>query len=497
MSLQPLAGVEDPAGGHRLQSSHQAAADNSMFAQMEQPWANSRAFAVDLLALSVIAGIVGVLSYGYCWIVGELLEKWLSAAGGLEYPEAYLKGGPALGCPFWIPLCWAGGTAVGVLKWAVGLDTFDTFLVEIRAQHCDSLPALKTTVCCMASLLSGAALGPEAGLAAAGGGIGTLLARVVASLGPDYAQEEAADARRRLYVIGGICAAFGTILPAPWVSLLICFECSFLKVDDEGKKLSVFGRRSLFLLGITATVAFMVRYAVKAIPPLPDLAHKAKVAGEVYDNLMPFKGALLGILAACAALVYAIIGALFKAVFGKLGRVLEGCCGTSGRIICLCSLAGLTTGVLGYLVPLSLASGKEGMMPVMVHSGQSPVLGNGELVTTDLLWIAVAKTASYSAAAAGGMVGGPFFPVLFVGVVVGEMCARIPLHWSVYPAVLTVPVAMVAMPSAVFPLPFTLVAMPLSYFHLGPLWCVPILSGIIAAYTLIVGTGLVRKLAGQ
>merc|ERR1712048_205964 len=161
----------------------------------------------------------------------------------------------------------------------------------------------------------------------------------------------------------------------------------------------------------------------------------------------------------------------------------------------LCSLAGLITGLLGYLVPLSLSSGKESMIPTIYHSGFVADSIDEQLSTALLFLIAIAKLASYSAAAAGGMVGGPFFPILYIGVVVGELCARIPgIAWSVHPSTLTVPVVMVALPSAVFPIPFTMVAIPLSYFDLGPLWCVPILAGIITSYTLIVGTGLVRKL---
>jgi H+/Cl- antiporter ClcA len=285
-------------------------------------------------------------------------------------------------------------------------------------------------------------------------------------------------------------------MPAPWVSLLICVECCFLKADEDGNKLELFGRRTLFLLGIAATLAFVVRFQVKEIPLMPDLDELAKHAGTSYDNTMVFKAILLGAIAAVAAISYAIIQGVTKAVFTKIGSALQNRCGQTTRIIAMCSLAGLLTGVLGYIVPLSLASGKESMMPTMMHSSELVKFAHGvELSTVALLWIAVAKTASFSIASAGGMVGGPFFPILYIGVVVGEMCARIPITWCAHPAAFTVPVVMVAVPSAVFPIPFTMVSMPLSYFHLGPRWCVPILAGIITSYTLVVGTGLVKALA--
>merc|ERR1711988_1542521 len=118
----------------------------------------------------------------------------------------------------------------------------------------------------------------------------------------------------------------------------------------------------------------------------------------------------------------------------------------------------------------SLTSGKEAMFPTIKHAGFLATDKATRLSSAGLLWIVLAKTVSYSAAAAGGLVGGPFFPILYIGVAVGELCARMPINWSVTPPTFTVPVTMVAVPSAVFPTPFTMVAIPLSYFHLGPLW---------------------------
>mmetsp|Transcript_9050 Transcript_9050/g.23471 ORF Transcript_9050/g.23471 Transcript_9050/m.23471 type:complete len:509 (-) Transcript_9050:179-1705(-) len=496
VSLQPISHEEDAESAASRNGGRAAA--NPIFEQMEVPWANSKAFVVDFGALALLSCICGLLAYAYGYVTGDLLSDWLSATAGVEYPTAYLTGERWFGPPLWIPLCWAFGTLVGILKVAVGLDTFDSFLVEIRKEHCSTMEGLKTFVCCIASLLSGACMGPEAGIAAAGGAIGTFLSGAVSKLGPEYAEEQVADERRRLYVLSGICAAFATMMPAPWVALLICVECAMLKADDEGKKLKLFGHKTLFMLGIVATLAWTVRYAVKEIPLMPDLALMAKTSGVEYDNWMPFKAILLGAIGAASALVYFIIGALCKVLMTKIGKQLERAGGKPARIIGLASIAGLMTGVLGYLVPMSLASGKEALIPTVFHASNIGQMlpGAKELTAVSLLWIALAKTVSYSFAAAGGMVGGPFFPILYIGVVLGEMCARIPIDWGVLPAALTVPAVMVAVPGAVFPIPFTLVAMPLSYFHLGPRWCVPILAAVITSYTLVVGAGVAQKLAG-
>lgn len=502
LSLQPLAGEHGDAHTEEHGARAGGKPVNPLFAQMEKPWANDKPFLVDFICLCVLAAIVGLASVGYEYVVQTLLEKWLTASGGLtepdKYPNYYMEPGHELGSWTWIPICWAGGTFVGLLKFAVGLDEFDSFLVEIRAQHCEPVASFKTTICCMASLLSGACLGPEAGLASAGGGLGTLFARATERLGGVFANPDEVDARRRLYAVGGICAAFGTIMPAPWVGLLICVECSLLKADADGLQLKIWGRRTMFLLGIVATLAFTTTYSLKPVQVAPDFSALGRAAGEHYENSMPFKAILIGAIAAFAALIFFIIQAIFKKIFVKLAACVETRCGKSVRIIAMCSLTGLLTGLLGYLVPLSLASGKESMFPTIIYASGLPHPGGDakEFATSALVWTALAKAASFSAASAGGMVGGPFFPILYYGVVVGELIARIPIDWSVYPAALAVPCAMVAVPSAAFPVPFTFVAIPLCFFHLGPLWCVPILASILTAYTLVVGSGLVKKLAG-
>ncbi|CAK0790446.1 unnamed protein product, partial [Prorocentrum cordatum] len=460
-----------------------------VLAEVEPPWANSLCFLVDIVSLGVLASVIGAVSYAYGYVVGDVLSKWLTwAGGGKKYPQEYLNDG-GLGCPWWVLLCWLGGTAVGLLKVAAGFDSYSPFIVEIRSQHCDTVPGLKTCACCVATLLSGAAMGPEAGLASLGGGAGTFFADCVARLGPSWAAE--ADERRRLYVLGGICAAFGTILPSPWVSLLICAECSMLLHDADGKQLRLFGRRTLYMLGYVATVALAVRCAVGKAPWPADLPGGTWRSGEEHSNAVLPKAVLLGVIGAMASLVQGVVGAVVKLIFAKIGAGIERSLGTPARITALCSLAGLLTGVLGYMCPMSLTSGKDTMLPMIASRLTPDPTGSSWY----LLWIAVAKTLSFSVASAGGMVGGPFFPVLFVGVVIGQMCALIPLDWGPHPTAVTVPVVMTCMPGSVFPIPFTLVAVALSFFHLDAEGCVPILIGIMTSYTLVVGSGLFRAMS--
>mmetsp|Transcript_10236 Transcript_10236/g.31560 ORF Transcript_10236/g.31560 Transcript_10236/m.31560 type:complete len:456 (+) Transcript_10236:956-2323(+) len=449
---------------------------------MEEPWVMSRTFAVDAAALAIIACATAGISYVYMKIVNDVTENWLEAAGSPGFPRSPESIKLMNGAPLWVPLCWAGGTFVGLLKALLNLDQPPSFLEDLLKQEVEPWMAAKTVLCCVPSLVSGAAMGPEAGLAAVGGALGTLLSRAVSSRG----RPELEEARRPLYVLAGMAAAFGTILPAPWVALLIVLELSSRKADEAGTTMVSMGRRTLFLLGFAASMAYAVRYRIEPIenPPLPGI-----VLEKDYDNSMPLKALCLGLGASVVALVYFAVAGICKRLFGCLSTAIERRAGFRVRVVILASLAGLLTGLVGFCVPLALTDGASQIMPT-INSCRA-----GHLSTWDLVVVALAKCFAYWIASSGGLVGGIFFPLIYVGLVVGEIASKIPgLSVDYGPAAFTVPVLLASLPSAIVPAPFTMVAFPLSMFNLGPKWCVPVFIGVLTSYTSLVGTGLLRRL---
>lgn len=456
---------------------------------MEAPWANNASFVQDVAALMVIAAAMGSFSWAYMYCVGNITEQWLSKVGQFDYPNdpasVKLLSGPLL----WVPCCWAGGTAMGLLKVLLRLDEAPSFLEELQSQRVNPVVAFKTLICCVASLLTGAAMGPEAGLASAGGMLGTIVAHNLSRCFP--LPPEQMDERRRLFVLGGIVAAFGSILPAPWVALLLCAELTLRKRDEDGKEQIMLGRRTLILLGLTATVAYCVRYQVEEIPvmPLP-----GSVLDQTYSNTLPLWAIPLGVVAGVTVLLYFVVAAVWKALFRVLGHQMERLVGPRFRTIGLASLAGLLTGLLGVLVPLSLLDGSAAIRPTLVQTRA------GQIDTLHLAAIVVAKCSAYWIASSGGLVGGIFFPLLYIGLAVGEIMGTLPglkdvvQPWSNRGGALTIPLLMAGVPGAIVPMPLTLVALPLSLFNLGPLWCVPLFACVLTSYTLIVGSGLLRKL---
>ncbi|CAE7250365.1 unnamed protein product, partial [Symbiodinium sp. KB8] len=90
---------------------------------------------------------------------------------------------------------------------------------------------------------------------------------------------------------------------------------------------------------------------------------------------------------------------------------------------------------------------------------------------------AVAKCVAHWACAHGGLVGGNFFPLLYYGLTLGEVCAKV---FNISRAV-AVPVMLGAVPGALLPAPLTALSFPVGLFVTGPVQTVPILVAIVTA----------------
>lgn len=504
-SVAAFLSVRSEATGEARGPDDSMGAAKDLLAIMEAPWANSRTFFADAILLIVVSCVMGVLSCAYMRVVGDATEYWLSRASQYEYPTDPRSFQNLKGPILWLPLCWAGGTVVGILKVVVGLDTYPSFLEDLLHREVDPKTALKVMLCCVASLLTGAAMGPEAGLGAAGGALGSIFARCLCGAvwtpsnhrhyHHDHQSFEPSEASRReriqLFTLAGMAAAFGSIMPAPWVGLLLVVELSNRKHDPHGKEKITIGNRTVCLLGLVASLAWAVKNMIDPAqtPPLP-----GGLLDVAYSNWMPLKAIGLGFISVVVVLIYFVIAGVCKRSFLALSRVIQRRVGERFRIIFMCSLAGLLTGCLGVLVPLSLTDGATQIMPTLKSQMPRSNFPNGMLTASDLIAVAFAKCFAYWIAASGGFVGGIFFPLLYIGVVAGELMKHVPGFDTSAGALFTVPVMMASIPASILPMPFTLVALPLSTFNLGPKWCVPIFIATLTSYSLLVGTGLMRRI---
>lgn len=93
-----------------------------------------------------------------------------------------------------------------------------------------------------------------------------------------------------------------------------------------------------------------------------------------------------------------------------------------------------------------------------------------------------------------GFVGGIIFPFLTLGVIAGAYMYK---FYSYLPTLLCVSTFMVSLPCTVVPLPFTFTCLAVFIFYLGVYQTVPIFVSCFVSYTLITGSGLLRKLINR
>lgn len=241
-------------------------------------------------------------------------------------------------------------------------------------------------------------------------------------------------------------------------------------------------KKVFFYLVPAAISAFCTR--TWQIPP----PHPPSYYGrEDYKDLSVFIGLALGVIAAVAVVIFLLLGALIKAIFSLVGTPLERRFGTPTRQIVAASMAGLITGVMIYLFPLACGSGKDGMMPTMTLTFDK------QISVPYLIGLAIAKVVAYWACAHGGLVGGIFYPLLYYGLTLGEICQQV----FKIDALVALPVMIGATPGALLPAPITALAFPVCMFVTGPTQTVPILTAIVIANAILVGSGFLEKMMSR
>lgn len=207
----------------------------------------------DAVLLALLGAALGAFGWGYLKAASEATDLWLSADGNSAFPDpASLQFGA--GRAWWVGICGGAGLAVGLAKVALGLDAVPSFVTELRTMHVDLVPAAKTAVVTLLGLLGGVPMGPEAGLGAAAGVAGVLLARLRGGF------RLQADLRRRLYVLSAMTSAFASLLPNPLVGVLLTME-----MGRPAASLAPMPYMHLVCtLAVGATGAFVVYYAIES-----------------------------------------------------------------------------------------------------------------------------------------------------------------------------------------------------------------------------------------
>ncbi len=330
-----------------------------------------------LMALVALMGIISaVVTFVFMFLVNQGTRLvWEQTAQALGI-DAWL---------FTILACTLGGLLVGLLVKVFG-DHSGIFFEVMRefgkTGRFDYRSAPGIVATAFVSLISGASLGPEAPLADACGGIGTLVS--------DKLKLDEQETRTMGYSgVSGMLAAFIT---NPFGGALLGMESA------QG---GVTGRSAYFwllfpslLASAVSTVVFVLLSGVffETLYQFPD--YTPKLAHIIYA--VP-----LGLIGAVAGIVFMFLLQILQKFFQRM----------KGHVVLRGLVGGLVMGIIGALLPLTLFSGEEQTGELIANAA--------EIGVAMLIVLAVVKLFATSVLLSTGWKGGYIFPIMFAGVALG------------------------------------------------------------------------------
>ncbi|MGH1562140.1 chloride channel protein [Mumia sp. DW29H23] len=355
---------------------------------------------------------------------------------------------------WWIAVTGAAGLVVGLIRRLTHMPAHTPGLIdELEEEHVEPRSVPRTVAVSAVSLVGGASLGPEAALGSMGGGLGTLVGQ--RRTDPDM---------QKATMLTGTSGAYGGLLASPIVATLLVLELA--KPHRRRYLHVVFG--SL----VSATVAFAIFYPIAGTTFLGIY----DVPSYDFEDWHILAGVGLGLAAAVGALVLAVITGIVRRLVAPLEE----------RTVLRPVIGGLAFGLVAVALPLTLFTGSDQLRTVL---GSGSSLGAGFL-----LLVVVAKMMTFSVCMETGFIGGPFFPMLFMG---GTYGYAIHLLIPDIPLALAFSCVFAALPGAIVAAPFTLVMLAALMMDLGALETVPIALAVLTSYIAVTGSGVLVAMANR
>ena len=231
------------------------------------------------------------------------------------------------------------------------------------------------------SLWSGAAVGPVGTLVFLAGGLGTFVSERLKLQKDDI----------QVLTYSAIAGAFGGFFGSPILGAVYAVEYMLIK------ELNLY--RHLIPGLIAGAVGYGVYFAILhtsflGVYSFPDFA-SLRVVDLVWALLV--------------GMIAALIGTLFKLVFGLVHRVFGR---LNKRPVILAIIGGLIIGLIGSFLPLTLYSGQHQLLEIIRNPAS---FGIGILLLMMLVKILLTGTSF-----ATGFEGDPMFPLLFIGGTLGQ-----------------------------------------------------------------------------
>ena len=330
-----------------------------------------------LLFLVTLLGVISaVITFTFIFIVNR--------GTGLIWEQAAISLGLDTRL-FTILVCTIGGLLVGLLVKVFGDHNaiFSELMVEFgRTGRFDYRNAPGIVVTAFVSLISGASLGPEAPLADACGGMGTLIS--------DRLKLDEEETRAMGF--SGVSGMLASFITSPLSGALLGLESA---QGGPG------GRRTYFWVLFPSLLSSAVATTVFVL-----------LSGTFFASLYSFPDyspRLVDLVyAAPLGLIGGMVGLLFMLLLKRLQVLFQP---MKGHLVLRGLLGGLGMGIIGALFPLTLFSGEAETLDLITHAAEIGIL--------TLIVLSAAKLLATSLVLATGWKGGYIFPVMFASVALG------------------------------------------------------------------------------
>jgi H+/Cl- antiporter ClcA len=332
------------------------------------------------LRLMVLVILLAFVSAGITFVFIVIQNQGIY----LVWEQAQLASGldPRL---FTLLVCTVGGLLVGLLVKFFGDHNaiFAELMQEFgKTGRFDYRNAPGILITALVSLISGASLGPEAPLADACGGLGTLAA--------DKLKLNEQETRTMGY--SGLSAMLASFITNPFAGALLSLESA--QGGMTGAQVYFWGLFPSLLASAVSTVIFVA------------------LTGSFFNTLFTFPDYIPRmkdlVMAVPFSLVGSLAGLLFMLALKWLRKLMQP---MNKRLVLRGLVGGLGMGIIGAMLPLTLFSGEEQSVELINDAAE---IGIGMLIV-----LAICKLLATSLLLATGWKGGYIFPILFAGVALG------------------------------------------------------------------------------
>ena len=383
-----------------------------------------------LVGYSALLGVIGAASGMIFLGVTGIGERWYGTTGYGWFEGHW----------WWIAVAAAAGLVVGLLRRYLKVeDEIPGLIEDLQDERVDPKPVPGIVAVSAVSLIGGASLGPEVALGQIGGGSAGLIAN----------REKYGEDTSKALALAGMAGAFGGLFSSPLVSMMLVLEVGRPAV----RRL----QRAFYASLISSSVAFGIYMAIVGSVFLGIY----EVPAFTYDDWHLLAAVGFGVLAAIIALVVGIVGQVAQKAFSSL----------PGPALIKPVVGGVIFGLVGFALPLTNFTGSEQLNSVLESS---TILGAGLVAA-----IIVAKILAFAASNASGFIGGPIFPVLFIGgtcgVLINQLIPGIPLG-------LAFACMLAAVAGAIVSAPFSMVLLAALFTQIGALETAPILIAVGVSY---------------